>query len=302
MTLALDSEIAAALAAMTGGRPLPPRPPIGDWASRRSAGDRMFVAWSALIEPAPDVRVRDVSGVVPMRWYEPATRSSPAAALYIHGGGMILGTMAGYDAIVRRYVARSGVPMLVVDYRLAPEHTHPTAVDDCFGALEWLAANARRLDTDPSRIAIMGDSAGAGHAAMTALRARDRGGPPLAAQLLIYPMLDDRNTVADAALAPFATWTWDDNITGWNAVLPGLRDSPARAASVAGLPRTYLDVGQLDIFCAETIAYAQRLAAAHVWVELHVHPGVPHGFELFAPTAAVSRRALADRVRVLASL
>jgi acetyl esterase/lipase len=301
MSLAFDPEIAAELGAITGGAP-PPRPAVGDWASRRVAGDAMFAAWSALIEPEGGVRVRDFAAPVPMRWYVPAARRSRAAVLYVHGGGMILASVAGYDAIVRRYVARSGVAMLVVDYRLAPEHPYPAPVDDCDRALTWLAANAAELDVDPSRVAIMGDSASAGLAAMTALRARDRGGPSLALQLLVYPMLDDRNTVASPALAPFVTWSWDDNITGWGALLPDARDSPARTMSLAGLPRTYLEVGQLDIFCAETVAYAQRLITANVAVELHVHPGAPHGFELFAPTADVSRRALADRVRVLASL
>jgi acetyl esterase/lipase len=301
MSFAFDPEIAAALAALTGGAPPTPRPAVGDWASRRAAGDAMFAAWSALIAPEGDVSVRDFTAPVPMRWYVPTARRSRAAVLYVHGGGMILGSVAGYDAIVRRYVARSCVPMLVVDYRLAPEHPYPAPVDDCDRALIWLAANAVELDVDPSRIAIMGDSAGAGLAAMTALRVRDRGGPALAAQLLVYPMLDDRNIVANLALAPFITWSWDDNITSWAALLPDVRDSPARA-TLAGLPRTYLEVGQLDIFCAETVEYAQRLTAANVAVELHVHTGVPHGFELLAPTADISRRALADRVRVLASL
>jgi acetyl esterase/lipase len=208
------------------------------------------------------------------------------------------------------HTAASGVPLLSVDFRFAPEHPYPTSVEDCYAALQWAHKNATELGVDPARIAVMGDSAGGGMAAGVALMARDRGGPALAAQILVYPMLDDRTTTPDPEIEPYAMWTTDDNITGWGCLLgdtAGGDDTPpyaapARAQDLAGLPRTYIDVGQLDIFRAEDIAYAERLAVAGVDVEFHLHPGVPHAFEVFAPESAVARRAQADRARVLRSI
>jgi acetyl esterase/lipase len=223
---------------------------------------------------------------------------------------MILGDLDMYDPLIRSFVAECGVPALAVEYRLAPEHPHPVPVEDCFAALVWLADHAAELGIDAARIAVMGDSAGGGLAAGVALLARDRGGPALARQILIYPMLDDRNTVPDESLVPFLTWTYDDNVTGWGALLGGdaggdevpVSAAPARAQDVSGLPPTYVDVGDLDIFCNEDVEYARRIAATGTPVELHVHPGVPHGFETFAPGTDVARRTRADRMRVLRSL
>jgi acetyl esterase/lipase len=200
--------------------------------------------------------------------------------------------------------------MLSVDYRRAPEDPHPAPVEDCFAALRWLADHARELGADAGRIAVMGDSGGGGLAAAVALLARDRGGPALARQVLVYPMLDDRTTTPDPLLVPFMTWTYDDNLTGWGALLgsaAGDADvppyaAPARAKDLAGLPAAYVDVGELDIFRDEDVEYARRLGAAGVAIELHVHPGAPHGFDQMGPQFAVTRRARADRVRVLRAI
>ena len=313
MALSMDPQVAAALARMIAGLGEPkPRPAVGDWRTRRENGNAMFGVWAAL-QPFPtDVVTRDFSirthdgADVLLRWFEKRRSRPGSAALYIHGGGMLLGSVDVYDEILRRYVSASGVPLLAVDYRLPPEHPYPTPLEDCYAGLQWLAERSRELGVDRSRIAIMGDSAGGGLAAAAALAARDRAGPTLASQILVYPMLDDRNTEPDAEVAPFLTWNWDDNITGWGALLgerAGKDDvdhhaAPARALDLTRLPATYVEVGQLDIFRNESVAYAQRLQA-HVPTELHVHPGVPHGFELFAPDADVSRRAFADRVRAL---
>lgn len=148
---------------------------------------------------------------------------------------------------------------------------------------------------------------GEGIAAGVALLARDRGGPALTRQVLIYPMLDDRNVEAPADASPVQTWSYDDNVTGWGALLgdaAGGPDvsayaAPARATDLSGLPATYVMVGDLDIFRDEDVAYAARLAQAGVEVELHLHPGGPHAFELFAPTTALGGRAYADEIRVL---
>lgn len=313
MVLSMDRQVAAALDRMVAGLgEVQPRPPVGDWRTRREGGTAMFGVWAAL-QPVPtDVVTRDISILshdgepILLRWFEKSGPQPGSAALYLHGGGMLLGSVDVYDEILRRYVSASGVPLLAVDYRLPPEHPHPTPVEDGYAGLRWFAHHASEFGVDPARIAIMGDSAGGGLAAATAILARDRGGLAIAAQILVYPMLDDRNTRPDAEIAPFLTWTWDDNITGWGALLgeragkDGVEAyaAPARATDLSGLPPTYIEVGQLDIFRDESVAYAQRLQT-HVPTELHVHPGAPHGFELFAPDADVSRRAIADRIRAL---
>jgi acetyl esterase/lipase len=247
-----------------------------------------------------------------LRWYH-GPEQPGSAVLYLHGGGMIFGLEhlgALYDLAVREYVAASSVPMLVVDYRIAPEHPHPTPVEDCYAALVWLAENAAVLGVDPARIAVMGDSAGGGLAAGVCLLARDRGGPAIAQQLLIYPMLDDRTRTPDPQMLQYLTWTYDDNVTGWGALLGDAAGTdevspyaaPARAGDLSNLPATYIDVGDLDIFRDEDITYARRLSGAAVPTELHLHPGCPHAFEALARGADVSKRAVADRVRRLQAL
>jgi acetyl esterase/lipase len=195
-----------------------------------------------------------------------------------------------------------------VDYRRAPEHPHPSPAEDSYAGLAWLAAHAPAVGVDAARIAVMGDSAGGGLAAAAALLARDRG-LPLARQILIYPMLDDRTTTPDPALVPYAGWSYDDNYTGWHALLgeaigtagvPGSA-APARAADLTGVAPLFLEVGELDILRDEGIEYARRVAAAGTSIELHVRSGCPHGFDRFGPAVGVVRRSRADRLRVLTS-
>jgi acetyl esterase/lipase len=228
----------------------------------------------------------------------------------LHGGGMIVGSVAIFDGPVSRYVARTGVSMLSLEYRLAPEHPHPAPVEDAYAGLVWLADHAAELGIDPGRIAVMGDSAGGGLAAGVAILSRDRKGPAVARQLLVYPMLDDRTTKPDPYIAPLAGWSYDDNATGWNALLgPGHEHrevdpsaAPGRLEDAAGLPPAYIEVGQLDIFRDEDVRYALTLSQAGVPVELHLHPGVPHEYDAIAFDADVSRRAQSDRDRVLRSV
>jgi acetyl esterase/lipase len=313
----LNPEVAAVLAAAIEASGPPPTPPVGDVSSRRIALDGMLDYFNNQAQPAAaHVEISDHSVTAPdgatllARWYRPPASSDTAAVLYLHGGGMILGSVQIFDGPVSRYVARTGVPMLSVQYRLAPEHPHPTPVEDAYAGLLWLANNADRLGVDSDRLAVMGDSAGGGLAAGVAILSRDRQGPTLAHQLLIYPMLDDRNTTPDPYIAPFAGWSYDDNVTAWDALLGSERmdrpiDSsaaPARLTDATGLPPAYIEVGQLDIFRDEDVQYALALSRAGVPVELHLHPGVPHEFDAIAFTADVAHRALADRDRVLRSL
>ena len=313
MAFTLDPEVATALAPMVAAMADVTPPPVGDVESRRPVLEAIM-AETAAAQPMPtDVTATDFhatavdGGDVLLRWYVKDSATLGPAVLYLHGGGMISGSVAIYEGPVSRYVSNSGVSMLAVDYRLAPKHPYPVPVEDCYAGLRWLAEHAGELGVDPTRIAVMGDSAGGGLAAAVALLARDRGGPALAAQILIYPMLDDRNTTPDPEIAPFAVWSYDDNITGWGALLGdaiGGPDvpayaAPARATDPSDLPACYIEVGQLDIFRDEDLTYAQRLSRAGVNVEFHLRPGVPHEFETYAHTSDVARRSGADRLRSL---
>jgi acetyl esterase/lipase len=319
MALGIDAQVLAELdpllEAIGATEPLP----IGDVEGRRVSGHRMFDYVASTWAPVPGVEVDRHTlttadgATVNLGWYHTPAGQPGSAVLYLHGGGMIFGLEhlgRVYDLAVREYVATSGVPMLVVDYRIAPEHPHPTPVEDCYAALRWLADNAATLGVDPARIGVMGDSAGGGLAAGVSLVARDRGGPPVAAQLLIYPMLDDRIHPPDAQLLPFLTWTYDDNITGWAALLGDSAGSdtvppyaaPARARDLTGLPDTYVDVGDLDIFRDEDIAYVARMTSSGVPVEFHLVPGAPHGFDFAAVNSEISKRAYADEIRAFRKL
>ncbi len=312
MAYQLDPELLAIM------RNAPPRAPAlrDDWRGLREMSDAALALVESRLPEHEEVARTDrtitsYDGTeIPVRWYDPASdRGAGPAVVYLHGGGMIAGSVAGYDRFVAGYAADSGVPFLSVDYRVAPEHPHPTPVEDCFAAVPWLLEHANELRVDPARVVIMGDSSGGGLAAGVALLARDRG-VALARQVLVYPMLDDRTTVADPELAPFAAgWSYDNNYTGWHALLGdaiGTDDvpasaAPARATDLSGLPPTYIDTGDLDIFRNESIDYARRIAATGTNVELHVHPGCPHGFDRI-PGLQVAARAFADRRRALRTL
>lgn len=309
----MDPEIAAGVAAVAGE---PPAVARGDWeALRRVVTDGMRDLAELEAAPRPAVHTRDFSASAPdgaslaLRWYARRDSSPGAAVLFAHGGGMIAGDLDLYDGMVSRYVDESGVPFMSVAYRLAPEVTGTTPAGDGFAALTWLLEHAAQLGVAAPRVAVMGESAGGCVAAAVAIRARDEG-IALARQILIYPMLDDRSVDSDGRRDDLLTWDYDASFTCWTALLGPSRGAPevsplaapARLTDHRGLAPGYIEVGDLDIFRDEDVAYAQRLAAAGVPVELHVHPGAPHGYERFAPASALARRAMADRLRVLRSL
>jgi len=228
---------------------------------------------------------------------------------WMHGGGMVIGSFDMNDELLMGAVDRLGIAAVSVEYRLAPEHPDPAPVEDCYAGLVWTAENATRYGFDAGRIAVGGQSAGGGLAAGTALLARDRGGPQLAFQLLLEPMLDDRSiTPSSTAYDGTVVWDRSDNQSGWAALLGerlGTEEvtpyaAPARATELAGLPPALVDVGELETFRDETIIYAQRLLTAGVSTELHVYPGAFHGFDLLAPDSTVAHRAWALRWSALA--
>ena len=269
-----------AMAAM----PLPPLPPTTTSSAQQRIPGR---------QGAPDVEVRV---------YQPAGASRPAPAVYwIHGGGMIFGSGLNEDARLNRWAEEFGCVVVSVEYRLAPKHPYPEPLEDCYTGLLWTAHHAGELGVDPERLVVVGASAGAGLAAGLTLLARDRGEVAIAFQLLIYPMIDDRNVTVSSNLDALV-WSRAANLLGWRAYLGDLHGTdrvppyaaPARATDLTGLPPAFVAVGTLDVFRDEDIAYALGLLAAGVQTELHVYPGVPHGFEMVVPGTAVARRAQRD--------
>jgi acetyl esterase/lipase len=233
------------------------------------------------------------------------------AVYYVHGGGMVVGDNRMGFGEVLDWALELGLVAVSVEYRLAPEHPHPAPVEDCYAGLVWTAEHAAELGADPGRIIVAGTSAGGGLAAALALMARDRKGPALLAQLLMCPMLDDRNdSVSSRQMAGRGIWDRTSNDTGWTALLGEARGgpavspyaAPARAEDLSGLPPAFIDVGSAETFRDEDVAYAARLWQAGGRAELHVWPGGFHGFDLMAPQAALSQEARAARVRWLRRL
>ena len=218
--------------------------------------------------------------------YRPKGWSAPGpAVLWIHGGGTVLGSAAADHALASRLARDSGVLVVSVDYRLAPEHPFPTPFADCCAALAWMHDQATALGIDRTRVGVGGASAGGLLAASVCQWAVDNE-LPVAFQLLVYPMLDDRTiTGADHDGRGVFVWTPTSNAFAWRAYLgegAGLAPSapyavPARRADLAGLPPTWIGVGDLDLFFTEDLAYAAALRDAGVPVEVHIEPRMHHG-------------------------
>ncbi|MFF8772197.1 alpha/beta hydrolase [Kitasatospora sp. NPDC015120] len=223
---------------------------------------------------------------------------------HTHGGGMVSGDRFSGLVQVLPWVADHDAVLVTVDYRLAPEHPDPYPVEDSYAGLLWTAEHARELGMDPDRLLIAGQSAGGGITAGIALMARDRQGPALAGQVLIYPMLDDRDrTVSSAQFDGAGVWDRGSNLMGWNALLGERRGTddvsvyaaPARATDLTGLPPAFIDCGSAEVFRDEDVAYATALWHAGVQAELHIWPGGFHGFDLTAPHTALAHAMTAAR-------
>ncbi|MBM7808930.1 acetyl esterase/lipase [Geodermatophilus bullaregiensis] len=258
-------------------------------------------------EPVAGVEVtrHDVPGGQDVFVYEPAGRARPTGALlWVHGGGTVIGRPEGDHDLCSRMARDLGIVVVSARYRLAPEHPFPAALDDLTAALRRLRDEAGALGVDPARIAVGGASAGGGLAAAVVQRAHDEG-VPVAFQLLVYPMLDDRTVLRRSpAGRGHLVWTPRSNAYAWTAYLghPPRADelrpyaAPARRLDLAGLPPAWIGVGDLDLFHDEDVAYARRLEAAGVPVELHVERGMYHAAELELQATVAPMRAFQQRV------
>ena len=260
---------------------------------------------NAVIPAGPDLEsVRDIvipsqAGGMPARVYSPS-ESAPGLVVYYHGGGWVVGSVDGWDSSVRALAVASGCDVVSVDYRLAPEHIFPAAADDAYDALVWASSPSGLAQGRP--VVVAGDSAGGNLAAVSALRARDSGGPPIALQVLVYPVVDydlDRRSYREYDGDELIVnrrdmiWFWDHY-----APDPGTRvnpyASPLRASSLSGLPPVYLVTAELDPLREEGFAYADRLRAARVPVD-HRHFGSQiHGFFTFTGMLDDADKAVAE--------
>jgi acetyl esterase/lipase len=237
---------------------------------------------------------------VRVRVYRPARPRTDAGLLWIHGGGLIIGSAAQDDRLCATTAGELGITVVSAEYRKAPEHPFPAALDDCAAAWRWFQGTFQ--GTGVARIAVGGQSAGGGLAAALVQRIHDGGGPQPVAQWLFCPMLDDR-TAGHAELDSVGHRVWNNRLNrfGWRSYLgvaPGSAEVPpyavpARRTDLHGLPPAWIGVGDIDLFHDEDLEYARRLRAAGVEATFETVPGAPHGFEAWAPKTGVSRDYLA---------
>jgi acetyl esterase/lipase len=257
---------------------------------------------------------REDGASIPLLVCQPTASTAPTGVVvYLHGGGLVLGDERTRLDHVLDWADEFSLAVVSVGYRLAPEHRHPVPVEDCYAALEWTRAHADELNVDPELLILAGVSAGGGLAAAVALMSRDRSGPRIAAQLLMSPMLDDRNdSVSARQMAGRGIWDRASNRTGWASLLgdsAGGADvspyaAPARARDLSNLPPTFLDVGSAETFRHEVVEYALAMWRDGGDCELHVWPGGFHGYVFLAPDARLtvdSVRARFDWLRRLLS-
>jgi acetyl esterase len=307
--LAADIQALLGMAKLAGSESFAERVPVADARRNRRleaevVAERPPLAM-ARVEP---VEIPGPAGPIAARRYLPhgAPAESAPLLVYFHGGGWVIGDLETHNAPCRFLAANSGVQLLAIDYRLAPEHPFPAAAEDAFAAYAWASANAAELGCDPARIAVVGDSAGANLAAVAALLARDAGLQIPAMQLLIYPV-----TVADEEMASrhsfgegFLLSRPDMNFFEGHYLPPGAdrsdpRVSILRAPDLSGLPPAYLAIAGFDPLRDEGVAFARRLEAAGVPVSLRLHPGLVHTFANLTAICPTARQAMLEAVGAL---
>jgi acetyl esterase len=277
----LDADVADVLAALAA---------LGAPALSEGTVTRARANYDAAPKPPGDdlLRVEDrvvpgPAGDIPVRLYAPGPGDALGVVAFFHGGGWVLSSIDGHDALARRLAQRSGALVVSVGYRLAPEHPFPAAHEDCWAVTRWLADHAADLGGDPARLAVAGDSAGANLAAGVALRARDEG-LDLRLQLLVYPCVDadgDTASMTENGRSYFLTaadmrWFWDQYVPAAHRHDPYA--VPARATDLRGVAPALVQTAEFDPLRDEGEQYAARLAAAGVPVTCTRYDGVVHGF------------------------
>jgi acetyl esterase len=288
------------------------RPPLHHQsvAQARAFHDQDAAALNGPATPVAAVDDRLVpgpAGELPLRVYTPQGEPPFPIVVWFHGGGWVVGTLDSYDPLCRALAAAVPAVVVSVGYRLAPEHPWPAAVEDAYAATLWASRNAAGLGGAQDRLAVAGDSAGGNLAAVVALGARDRGGPAIAFQLLVYPALDAAGGTAswrDHAegfhlTAAGMRWYWDHYLGGADGRAPDA--SPLRAAFLGGLPPALVIVAEHDVLRDEGEAYAARLAAAGVAATATRYPGMVHGFFRWRAVTATADTALAEAAAALGS-
>ncbi len=239
---------------------------------------------------------------IPIRIYRPlAGLRSEGVLLSIHGGGMVMGSIADDDGNAARLCLELGITVIALDYRLAPEHPFPIPVEDCFSVASWILENTREIGVDISKSLIYGGSAGGGLAIATSMALRDRRGANFSAVIAPYPMLDYRNSLPSThRILDLGAWDRAANLDSWRWYLGSDSEvhkvseihpyaSPLHAKDLNGLPEIFIDVGDADLFLDEDIQMVARLIEAGNSVEFHCYPGAYHACELFAPEAELSK-------------
>jgi len=267
--------------------------------ARAQMAARQNAAAGEAVARVEDLMIPGTGGAIPIRIYTPEGEPPFPTLLFFHGGGWVIGSVAGSDGTCRALANRTGCVVVSVEYRLAPEHKFPAAVDDCYDATKWIAENAERIGVDPKRIVVSGISAGGNLAAAVALMARDRGGPEVVHQLLVVPATDfdfTRESYASngqgyGLTSDSVAWFWDQYVST-DADRRHPYAAPMRASDLRGLPSATVITAEFDPLRDEGQAYAMRLGDAGVSVSYTCYDGMIHGaFSMFA-VLDVGRRAL----------
>jgi acetyl esterase len=306
--MALDAIVKGLLDQMAAN----PQPKL--WELSPAQGREMFRATMTLLEP-PAIAIGKIentampgpAGEIKLRLYTPVAGGGAAlpALVYFHGGGWVIGDLETHDSLCRTLANETGARVIAVDYRLAPEHKFPAAADDAYAAVKWVEQNAANLGVDPNRIAVAGDSAGGNLAAVVCLMAKQKGGPRIVHQLLIYPVTQwkaDTGSMNSFAEGYFLEkkamhWFFDQYAPG--ADPNDWRLSPLAAQDVSHLPRAYIVTAGFDPLKDEGKAYADKLNRAGVAAVYMDYPGMVHGFFNMSAVVPAAREAVADAAKAL---